>query len=478
MERELYIEQSTERMQKARTPDAKSLKKKLLAQSRISTVMGLLCLLPCHVAKAAEEGARPGILSLAQALKLAEERNRTLENSALDVAIARDQVGTTKSYLLPQVKISGTAGALLSPVRFKFTEGMFGSYENVGPIPKKDIYYELSNDFNYSVTGQLLQPISQLYRLKLTLSTSRINVDINQEKLRSQNHKIKLQVKQVYYALAQAQSSLKAADSRLAAARELQRVAEESVAKQSGLKVDSMDAKAKVEQAGVLRQEVIDDMIINREKLNLLLGNSLADDLIVESLPALESIEESLETARNYARAHRPEITISKLQVRNSELSQRISRSAYVPDVSLTVSQTRVSDNTIVTSVQSMAGVTAQWDIFDGGRRRSEVSASNKKLKQARNLESEAEDQVMIEVGASFKKLQRARTEVNVAELLFSTEQEKLRLVMESLAAESSLRQDVLKQQSTAEAAASQLQQALTKFWLSKAEFENAIGLE
>jgi hypothetical protein len=233
-----------------------------------------------------------------------------------------------------------------------------------------------------------------------------------------------------------------------------------------------------VEQAGVLRQEVIDDMTINREKLNLLLGNPLADDLIVESLPALENIEQSLEAARNYARAHRPEITISKLQVRNSELSQRISRSAYIPDVSLTVSQTRVSDNTIVTSVQSMAGVTAQWDLFDGGRRRSEISASNKKLKQARNLESETEDQVMIEVGASFKKLQRARSEVNVAELLFSTEQEKLRLVMESLAAESSLRQDVLKQQSAAESAASQLQQALTKFWLSKAEFENAIGLE
>jgi OMF family outer membrane factor len=355
---------------------------------------------------------------------------------------------------------------------------MFGSYENVGPIPKKDTYYELSNDFTYSVTGQLLQPISQLYRLKLTLSTSRINVDINQEKHKSQNHKIKLQVKQVYYALAQAQSSLKAADSRLAAAREMQRVAEESVAKQSGLKVDSMGAKAKVEQAGVLRQEVIDDMTINREKLNLLLGNPLADDLIVESLPSMKSIEQSLEAARNYARAHRPEITISKLQVRNSELSQRISRSAYIPDVSLTVSQTRVSDNTIVTSVQSIAGVTAQWDIFDGGRRRSEISASNKKIKQARNLESETEDQVMIEVGASFKKLQRARSEVNVAELLFSTEQEKLRLVMESLAAESSLRQDVLKQQSTAEAAASQLQQALTKFWLSKAEFENAIGLE
>jgi hypothetical protein len=92
MERELYIEQSTERMQKARTPDAMSVKKRLLAQTRISAVMGLLCLLPCHVAKAAEEGARPGMLSLTQALKLAEERNRTLENSALDVAIARDQV--------------------------------------------------------------------------------------------------------------------------------------------------------------------------------------------------------------------------------------------------------------------------------------------------------------------------------------------------------------------------------------------------
>ena len=147
----------------------------------------------------------------------------------------------------------------------------------------------------------------------------------------------------------------------------------------------------------------------------------------------------------------------------------RIARSAYIPDISLIVTQTRVSDNTVVTSVQSMAGVAAQWDIFDGGRRRSEVSAASKKLKQARNLESETEDQVMIEVSASFKKLQRARTEASIAELMVGVEQEKLRVVVESLAVESSLRQEVLKQQSATEAAANQLQQALTKFWLSKA---------
>ena len=478
MDEKLNLEKTIERMRRPRECYGQCGKTCFVGPGRYLAAVTFLCLMVCHLGMAAEEGTRSGVLSLAQALKLAEERNRTLENSAMDVAIARDQVSAAKSYLMPQVKISGSAGSLLSPVKFRFSEGIFGTYENVGPIPKKDTYYEVSNDYAYSVTAQLLQPISQLYRLKLILSTNRVNVDINQEKLRSQNHKIRLQVTQVYYALAQAQSALKAADSRVAAARELQRVVLESVAKQSALKVEAMEAEVKFVQAGVLRQEVIDDLAINRERLKLLLGNALGDEMMVESIPQAEGSEQSLETARMFARAHRPEIRISKLESKNAESRHRIARSAYIPDISLIVTQTRVSDNTVVTSVQSMAGVAAQWDIFDGGRRRSEVSAASKKLKQARNLESETEDQVMIEVSASFKKLQRARTEASIAELMVGVEQEKLRVVVESLAVESSLRQEVLKQQSATEAAANQLQQALTKFWLSKAEFENAIGLE
>jgi hypothetical protein len=43
----------------------------------------------------------------------------------MDVAIARDHVSAAKSYLMPQVKISGSAGSLLSPVKFRVVSVKF-----------------------------------------------------------------------------------------------------------------------------------------------------------------------------------------------------------------------------------------------------------------------------------------------------------------------------------------------------------------
>ena len=106
------------------------------------------------------------------------------------------------------------------------------------------------------------------------------------------------------------------------------------------------------------------------------------------------------------------------------------------------------------------------------------MADNRKTVEQANNGLHEAESLVLIDVSDKFRKLQRTRQALVVAQLAQETAREGLRVNTNKYKLTAALMSDVLQSQATLAEANHQYQQALLGYWTAKAEFEKALGEE
>jgi outer membrane protein len=416
------------------------------------------------------------ILTLKQALQLSQEHNRQIANATLALAISNDKIAQAQTYRFPQLNLYALGAQLLTPIDFNFQRGAFGTYSAVGPIPATDTSIETPRRFALYGAAQLVQPISQLYKIGLKVEMAKVGRSVEAEKLRAQRQATVQEVKQTYYGIVQTQRAVVASGENVDFAREFDRIAEKNLAENAALKSDSLEAHAKVAEAEYNDASLRDGFASRKEQLNALIGRPIGADFTVEQMPTPIEEELSLDAARSNALTSRPDLRQSKLGLQYAELNRRVAKADYIPDVSLSVSNLRTQNVDFLPNNVSSAGVLVQWDVFDWGRRRKEVAAAAKGLSQAQNTAADAEDQAMIEVGIRFRKLQQNRLLLRASELQLNAEQEKLRVAMNALKQDFALRKDVLGQRTAVKTADARYQQALAGFWTARAEFEKAVG--
>jgi outer membrane protein TolC len=447
------------------------------------------CLLQAAVLRGAESpdrvsmgpgGARapaPETLTLARALDLARRQNWQLANAALDMEIGSDRIAQARTYRYPQLNVYGIGGYLLSTLDFQFRQGAFGVYPGLGPIPGIDTTINSPRQSLFAGMALFTEPLSQQYRISLRIQEAEVGRRVDQEKLRARQQAVCMEVKRVYFGLVQAQSELESSAEALGFARELERITQNAVAEGTALRSDEIEAQARVAKAEYDDLQLRDALATGKERLNALLGRDLALDFSVEG-GSPSPVETSLEAARAQAIAHRPELRQATLGVQEAGLGRREKKAEYIPDISLAVSQARMSSAEVLPPQVTTAGLLAQWDVFDWGRRRREVAAADKALQQARNAAADAEAQVLVQVGAAFRQLQQSRLALQAASLQLAAEREKLRVALNSVGQDFSLRKDLLQQQAAAAGAKSRNEQALLGYLTAQAEFENAIGAD
>jgi outer membrane protein TolC len=106
------------------------------------------------------------------------------------------------------------------------------------------------------------------------------------------------------------------------------------------------------------------------------------------------------------------------------------------------------------------------------------VADAQRNAIKAKNDYDDARDQILIQVGDKFRKLQQSQDALAVARITQDTAKETVRITQVSYENQASLLADVLKSNSALADANNLYQQALLNFWTAKAEFEKAIGEE
>jgi len=449
--------------------------------NRILYLLALIILTASTLSVHAQQSDAPPaeVLTLDQAISLALRDNRDVKNAQLGVGKADDDVAAARTYRLPKFEFNALAGQQLVSPDFTFTKGVLGNYANVGPIPDRDIKMSTPSRPTAILFGQVTQPISQLHQIRLNIKLAGLSTDVAREQLRGQEQSVINNVKRTYYAIVQTESALQSVRQALAFYRELERVTGDYVAQQVALKADDLEVKTRLAKTETEELTVGNRLTTLREQLNQFMGRDIRTEFRVSAIPEPSLFETDLTAARTRALDQRPEIREARLRVQQAEVAKRIKKSEYIPDVSLafTYASPRNFDEFVPKNFAA-AGFAMNWEVFDWGRKKHQLAEKQKTIDQANNSLRDAENSVMIEVGAKLRDLQEAGQTLRVAKLRQETARENMRVSLNKYKAVATLFSNVLQTQATLADADYEYQKALLAYWTAKADYEKSIAAD
>jgi hypothetical protein len=149
-------------------------------------------------APAQELTSPPETLTVDHAVRYAVENNPGLRTAELDVEKAGDNLAAFRTRRLPSIKWTTLGGQLLTRPNVTFDQGVFGTYPGVGPIPARETKVDIPRKPAAFVFGQVLQPLSQQYRLGLGVKVLNLERQFEAAKLAERRAAVAEQVRKGY----------------------------------------------------------------------------------------------------------------------------------------------------------------------------------------------------------------------------------------------------------------------------------------
>lgn len=384
-------------------------------------------------------------LTLEQAINIAVSNNRLLKNAALETDKAMHSVSITRTKGLPSLFVTAEGSQLLAPVHFSFPKGVFGNYPVIGPVPSTDTTVTSPANFSVIANATLMQPLTQLTRVRLGVRMQCAAADITREQWRSQRNEIISNVKQLYYGLSQIQSARDTVEEGIKFLTELERFVSNNVNQGTALDSDLLEVQARLARQKHELAVLDNSFASTRDKLNVVMGRAISTDFKIAAVPEASSPACTLEQLQAQALSNRPEVRQALLKTQIARDDERSKRSESRPDVSLGITYTRQQNIDVVPDQLITAGAIVTWsDPFDWGRRKLERLDKAETVRQADNGLEEAKSQILADLNAKYRDLQDALSLVEVDRLQVNAQEEKRRITMNRYKENASLLKDVL----------------------------------
>jgi outer membrane protein len=435
----------------------------------------LLLLLEAQTGARAQT-ASPTVLTIDEAVATAMKGNRRVQSGILDVSRAEEGTAAVKTERLPHFQVYFLGGEALRSIDFTIPAGALGTYQGTGPIPGQATKIATPQTFTGLGLAQATQPVSQLWKVHLAVVESKIGEELAQESLRQQRQDTAHSVRDLYYQIAQTQTQFASAEANVKYLVDLQAETDRNLAEQTTLKGDSLAVRAKLSQQRYQLLTLRDSLEVQKESLNQLLGRELNTEFSVEVQPVPTGVEIDIAAARQEALSQRAEVREALLQTKKAEVEVRRQRAEYIPDVSAGFTYFSLPNVSFLPQNVLQAGFILQWQPFDWGQKRHKIESLMESVKQTTLTEQDAEQQVLVDVKAKFRKLAEARALLDTSALTQEAEREKIRVVTNRYGEKAALLSDVLQQEAAVAQADADYQKALAAFWSAKASFDYALG--
>src|SRR5262249_17386785 len=157
-----------------------------------------------------------------------------------------------------------------------------------------------------------------------------------------------------------------------------------------------------------------------------------------------------------------------RVKLEQSELSRRVAKADFLPDVGLAVSYISPINIDSAPHQIATAAIQASWEPWDWGRKGRAVASKDIEIHQARTNVREIEERALVEINSRFRKLEEVRVQMRAARTGQDAARENVRLRLTQYDVQAALLSDVLQTQSSLADADSQYQQALAAFWTAR----------
>lgn len=383
-------------------------------------------------------------LTLDEALMLAMNKSKAGQLGRIKVDTAEAELQGARSLRYPQIRAYGAGVYLNEPLEVKVGQGSLtrtlneaGPQLGLGPInvsefPTSDL--SLAKGDHVPVVGTLMvaQPLTQLWRIGSGVLAAEAGVAEARRESEHIDAKVRLAVEEVFVGLAV--ESRRRSEKEAMVAWQERRLRDAQTAQESG---ELLDETVLGLQAAVIQSRA--ELTRSRQeyaRLSLqladLIGNPGADDLaVVESFPARE--EQPLDQWTAQA-VNNPERMIAVATLQKATAGVRAARQAYIPEVSL-VGGGFVQDGIpLAEKHNGLVGVTVSWDIFDFGRRRSEVSRADSLRRAAEVNRDRIEEDAARQIRITYQDLVYADEQIALARQAVSFRRRSAELAHQSVA--------------------------------------------
>src|SRR5882724_10105343 len=257
-------------------------------------------------------------LTLDQAIALALHNNHSVKIAVLGFGKAEDELAATRTYRRPSMQFY----ALFSQQLVKQdsnTNSLTDIIPGLGPFFSISAPRRPTANFG----GQVLEPLSQQYRIGLNIAMARVGIEVRREEVRKREQSTVDDVKRTYYGILQTQSALDSLQEAIKLYHELDRVTGDYVAQQVSLKSDSLEVKTRLAKAEYEALDIASVLATQKDQLNHLFGRDIRTEFKVTEVPDVNGFGDDLTLVRNRALDQRPEIREARLTIKQTELDRR-----------------------------------------------------------------------------------------------------------------------------------------------------------
>ena len=376
-----------------------------------------------------QQAAEPSALTLQQAVKIALEKSPLHKVALADTRVASTDIREARAALMPRLMFSEVATRGNDPVyvfgsklrQQRFTTADFALNKLNTPLPFGNFSTRFGGTWNLFDSFASWHGVNRAKQLDEAAG----------HQLKRTDQEIVFRVVESYYGALLAAKQLEVSEQ---SAKTAQSILERSRARfESGLVVESDLLTAKVRMAA-RQQEFIRDrnnLDLARAQLSNAMGMPVdalfqpAEALAERALPipGLPEIEKQ-------ALTNRPDLKRIESEEAAQQQSVAMAKSSFGPRVNAFAGW-ELDNPTFVAGGGGnnwLGGVEVQFDIFQGGAKRAELSRERALQERVTAMKQVASDGVRLEVRRAYYNLDSARQEVEVARAAIAQAQESLRI--------------------------------------------------
>ncbi len=353
-------------------------------------------------------------LSLAKALKLAEENSFTMRVANSNIEKANQRTREARGALGPKIVLDASYTRFDKAQTTQFN----GSSITTRPVDSKDAKVTFSMPFDLAgVTGKAIKGAN-------------LNLEINKANLETTRNDLALTVKRGYFQVLQAQSQLAVVSEGVARAKERMDNAEAEFRAGTRAKVDVLRFETALRQAENDQLQAANGLEIAKNAFNNSLGRPIETTFELEPATFWTPNELTDDDLVSLAKAQRPELKAVNLQAQLQAFLRLVEERGTLPSLNLSVQHSRTFGQTgFGGSNGSTFGVLAlSFPLYDSGVTRARVKAARQDEEQVKIQRDQLTLGISLEVRQARANLQNATSRLKVAKKSVELAQETFRL--------------------------------------------------
>ena len=189
-------------------------------------------------------------------------------------------------------------------------------------------------------------------------------------------------------------------------------------------------------------------------------------------IPAAQRVQDLIALAQT----QRPELSAMAMQAKSLRRQSDAARANARPQVSLTGGYMFLENEFLDDDAFWMAGVSLQWNVFDGGRSRKQAASLNSKAAAVGHQRADLETIIALQVRRSWNDREEAENRIGVAEGAVTQAKENLRVVRNRYVAGASANVEVLDAEALREQSLRNNDDARFELVLAKLRLARAVG--